>query len=1373
MPHNAENIIKYILNQKDFVLDKFMSKMFPEFWKNMLDYARYINTKILKYKFQKSYTFKYEKIAQALMTVLPKIRIRGYSADKLTDADHFFAMMFHPESPEDTRQLFQPTYLMFLETCNSSELQFLKYSFKYYVPIPFLATGEDGKALIESFIDKQTDKILTDPNAKANIQCNVKACMKTLLMWLLNKWDKVSSNVMQLFIEKILSAAYPTEAEKTGWELPQYRLKNQLPSDVHEVLCKFFVDLFSEEHNFVALLIDKKKLCFIVELLASSLTNVSQDSTKYSIQAFAAIQRMAGLSEGFQAAGLTKKICHTTIDLFNTNPIPSTGALLSEFGFWLFRDKKVHPVEVRAKNFTITLDYAKKNDYAASIILGSFISSGLVSGEKESKIWDCLVYEIFINKLFSATAAKYMQLIATLQFPRVLDINKETIVDECTTTRHKYIRNKISTWNDIVCKNIREILDEPAKFAQNNMTIEWPSFEKYDAFLKQIPYTPCADFKTETEEIRTTTDLFLSSLDKFGKMEEIRCHVNGFAVINSYYMAFNKLKLVPADCQHSSINPFLIASRRLIRHLCVTHENEILRNGLNTIHQFIRTQDLKLHLSDQLLTDIYTIIIFCCLSANVKTAQVGFETGATMIAIGYKGSSMLVPILSKMIKYNPFDSASAVTFFSSGAVFRTPHILEENFFNYLNEKLEARNNKLVKDWKEILVKESESSIQDAVNSIEAIYKLENRNPENVITLSGNLIIDEIVQPNPNPEIVSKLISFITGIAQTFNIPALQMFQAVCQHASQLLKFCKEEFCNSIKEMASISDKIDLKTDPQFTFLFLQIMMSILVTSQTAGKNGIEKFADLINRFIKETKFPADYPPQIQQFAISSREMLAIFLGGYPFSDPVIPSSRYLKKPEQQLTLLLPNGVYLTPDKLENGGTSFTVQTKGGQFTWDMTPLTNIYEDHEMPFTFDKENFVEIPVPDKTGQSEFNKAFCDRFDTVAGTFGREYHTDVMKDDQENMTEMLDTIEKYYNNFLDEFQVKPAEKIRLNVCVEFPVAASLKALGIVEGKQTDMLKETAVMISEDENQKPQQIVPSNKIPEIMPKLNRSPTPPPKSQLREPQSVPNKPTLTPHKIIGISSQNSTPTLEMKFQAKHVDTLLYNTIKQDHRHWEKAAICYISDSPPDQTKIIQTEIDKVSPRFKEFITLLGWNVKLKEWPVYTGGLDNHKDKDGLSSIYTTNFDYELMYHVCPLMPTDPNDEQCIDKKKHIGNDAVQILFVENEKQIDPLIISSQSNTVTIIVYPLQTGLYSIDTYYRSSIKWCGPLTKPLVVRKEALNSLINSTVHIAIMSIRFAQMPYNHPLLDIDKKIQQLISEYTQPKYGGRSLYLDILLM
>lgn len=57
--------------------------------------------------------------------------------------------------------------------------------------------------------------------------------------------------------------------------------------------------------------------------------------------------------------------------------------------------------------------------------------------------------------------------------------------------------------------------------------------------------------------------------------------------------------------------------------------------------------------------------------------------------------------------------------------------------------------------------------------------------------------------------------------------------------------------------------------------------------------------------------------------------------------------------------------------------------------------------------------------------------------------------------------------------------------------------------------------------------------------------------------------------------------------------------------------------------------------------LSLSGKRVPLKGFQGFLGGLDNEKGMTGELSVSTEYAGLEIMFHVAPLMPYDPNDPQ------------------------------------------------------------------------------------------------------------------------------------
>jgi hypothetical protein len=82
-------------------------------------------------------------------------------------------------------------------------------------------------------------------------------------------------------------------------------------------------------------------------------------------------------------------------------------------------------------------------------------------------------------------------------------------------------------------------------------------------------------------------------------------------------------------------------------------------------------------------------------------------------------------------------------------------------------------------------------------------------------------------------------------------------------------------------------------------------------------------------------------------------------------------------------------------------------------------------------------------------------------------------------------------------------------------------------------------------------------------------------------------------------------------------------------------------------------------SPAFKHFLDFLGDRIRLKGWQRHRAGLVRNYST-GTESYFTTFENFEIMFHVSTLLPLLPNDPSRLERKRHIGNDVVVIIFKE-----------------------------------------------------------------------------------------------------------------
>ena len=128
------------------------------------------------------------------------------------------------------------------------------------------------------------------------------------------------------------------------------------------------------------------------------------------------------------------------------------------------------------------------------------------------------------------------------------------------------------------------------------------------------------------------------------------------------------------------------------------------------------------------------------------------------------------------------------------------------------------------------------------------------------------------------------------------------------------------------------------------------------------------------------------------------------------------------------------------------------------------------------------------------------------------------------------------------------------------------------------------------------------------------------------------------------------------------------------------KVGVIYVKEGQYTEEEILDN--NDHSESFDEFLTILGDKVKLKGFDKYKGGLDTVHDLTGLHSVYTHWRGIEIMFHVSTLLPYEKSDPQKLQRKRHVGNDIVCVVFLEADNtRFSPSCIKSHFLHTFIVV--------------------------------------------------------------------------------------------
>uniref|UniRef100_A0A673BBY2 GTPase-activating Rap/Ran-GAP domain-like protein 3 n=1 Tax=Sphaeramia orbicularis TaxID=375764 RepID=A0A673BBY2_9TELE len=154
------------------------------------------------------------------------------------------------------------------------------------------------------------------------------------------------------------------------------------------------------------------------------------------------------------------------------------------------------------------------------------------------------------------------------------------------------------------------------------------------------------------------------------------------------------------------------------------------------------------------------------------------------------------------------------------------------------------------------------------------------------------------------------------------------------------------------------------------------------------------------------------------------------------------------------------------------------------------------------------------------------------------------------------------------------------------------------------------------------------------------------------------------------------------------------------------KFGVLYAKDGQLTDDEMFSNETGSES--FEKFLNLLGDTITLQGWAGYRGGLDTKNDTTGIKSIYTVYQGHELMFHVSTMLPYSKENKQQVERKRHIGNDIVTIVFQEGDdasSSFKPSMIRSHFTHIFALVrYNSQNNSYRLKIFSEESVPLFGP---------------------------------------------------------------------
>nr|XP_020466565.1 rap1 GTPase-activating protein 2-like [Monopterus albus] len=181
------------------------------------------------------------------------------------------------------------------------------------------------------------------------------------------------------------------------------------------------------------------------------------------------------------------------------------------------------------------------------------------------------------------------------------------------------------------------------------------------------------------------------------------------------------------------------------------------------------------------------------------------------------------------------------------------------------------------------------------------------------------------------------------------------------------------------------------------------------------------------------------------------------------------------------------------------------------------------------------------------------------------------------------------------------------------------------------------------------------------------------------------------------------------------------------------KFGVLYQKDGQFTEEDILSNNDE--NEEFKEFLSILGETIQLQGFTGFRGGLDVCHGQTGSEAVFTSFRGREIMFHVATKLPFTECDPQQLQRKRHIGNDIVALVYQEGQTPFLSDVIKSHFLHCFLVIRRIQkeTGeaAYQVSVTAREDVPPFGPvLPDPPIfkdhslLREFLLTKLINAEI-------------------------------------------------
>lgn len=214
------------------------------------------------------------------------------------------------------------------------------------------------------------------------------------------------------------------------------------------------------------------------------------------------------------------------------------------------------------------------------------------------------------------------------------------------------------------------------------------------------------------------------------------------------------------------------------------------------------------------------------------------------------------------------------------------------------------------------------------------------------------------------------------------------------------------------------------------------------------------------------------------------------------------------------------------------------------------------------------------------------------------------------------------------------------------------------------------------------------------------------------------------------------------------------------------KVGVIYIGPGQcNNETEILKNSFGSV--RYMEFLSKLGTLISLQDADPQTyflGGLEQNGNDGKFAYIWQDDV-MQVIFHVATLIPFKESDPSCNNKKLHIGNNFVTIVYNESGEDFNIHTIKCQFNYANVIIQPLDHNTNRVIVKAKDEVSEYVGHNEPKIISDQNLGILARQLAlhaNLASMVIRSLKLqgqdPYASNWLERLRKIKHLRNKVLQ---------------